>query len=102
MASADKSIKIHLPLENLINTLCNLPTEDLKEVQRRIDQQLNGSDQSKDPLEALEDKEFWESELGREIIAEADDTITRKEVLKATASIKGSMAAAISAERDER
>lgn len=102
MARTEKDVEILLPLENLISTLCKLPPEDLREVKLRIEKQLEALDQFKNSLGELEDKEFWDSELGREIIVEADDTITREEVLRITSKYKGSMAADISAERDER
>lgn len=102
MAITDKDVSIQLPLEKLIETVCKLPAEDLMEVRRRIEVQLQAGHQTEDVPDDLEDQEFWDSELGREIIEEADSSITREEVLKATSSIKGSMAADIRAERDER
>ena len=101
MAITDKDVHIQLPLENLIETVCKLAPEDLMEVKRRIDAQLQISNQTKDTSD-LEDKEFWESELGQEIMDEADSSITREEVLKITSKFKGSMAKLIREERDER
>jgi len=102
MAITDKDVNIQLPLEKLIETVCKLPAEDLMEVRRRIEVQLQAANQTEDGLDVLQDEAFWDSELGREIMEEADSSITREEVLKATSSIKGSMAADIRAERDER
>ena len=96
MAITDKDVHIQLPLENLIETVCKLAPEDLMEVKRRIDAQLQISNQTKDTSD-LEDKE-----LGQEIMDEADSSITREEVLKITSKFKGSMAKLIREERDER
>lgn len=98
MASDSREVEIHLPLETLIETVCNLPPEDLTEIRRRIEARFQQADTS----ESLEDAAFWNTDLGREILAEADSSISREDVLKMTASISGSMAAAIIAERDER
>jgi len=52
--------------------------------------------------ESLEDAEFWDTDLGREILAEADPSISLEEALKMTSRIKGSLASDIIAEREER
>ncbi|MFT5365188.1 MAG: hypothetical protein ACI8V2_000125 [Candidatus Latescibacterota bacterium] len=102
MAITDKDVSIQLPLERLIETVCKLSSEDLMEVRRRIEAQLQTSYQIEDASHDLEDKEFWASDLGQEMMAEADSSITMEEVLKITSKIKGSMAKMISEERDER
>jgi len=99
MADTQKQVQVQLPLDALIETLCKLPPEDLAEVKRRIEERMDGSNQDVHPLE---DTEFWDTELGREMLAEADSSVTREDVWKATSSIKGSLAAAVIAERDER
>ena len=100
MTQAHKEVEIHLPLSRLVDTICNLPPEDLEEVRRQIEDRLQNpfSSEQYDPQE----RQFWESDLGREIIAEADPSISLPEVLKITSKIKGSLAAMISAERAER
>jgi len=102
MTTTDKTVQITLPLENIIDTVCKLSRDELVEVKRRIDKQLLNTGQTDDPLEVLEDREFWDSDLGREIMAEGDPSITREEVLRATSSIPGSLSDVIRAERDER
>lgn len=52
--------------------------------------------------EPIEDLEFWQSELGKYIDAEADERVSIESVRQALAAIPGSMAAEVSAERDER
>jgi hypothetical protein len=49
-----------------------------------------------------EDAQFWESELGQYVAAEADDSIVIEDVRQALSMIPGSLAAEISRERDER
>lgn len=98
MAHSNREVEIHLPLEKLIETVCNLPSEDLTEIKRRIEARLRRADTS----ESLEDAEFWNTDLGREILAEADPSISLEEALKITSRIKGSLASDIVAEREER
>ena len=102
MAATDKTVQITLPLESIIDTVCKLSRDELVEVKRRIDKQLRNAGQTDDPLEALEDREFWDSDLGREIMAEGDPSITREEVLRITSKFKGSMAQIVREERDAR
>lgn len=99
MRSDRKDIEIQLPLETLIDTLCKLPAEDLSEVKRRIEDCLQRADQS---IDGLEDAEFWQTEPGREILAEADHSSSLEDVIKITSRIKGSLAQDIIAEREER
>ena len=98
MAHSNREVEIHLPLEKLIEMVCNLPPEDLTEIRRRIEARLRRADTS----ESLEDAEFWNTDLGREILAEADPSISLDEALKITSRIKGSLASDIIAEREER
>ena len=100
MTQIHKEVEIHLPLTSLVDTICNLPPEDLEEVRRQIEAQLRKPAPSTEY--DLQIREFWESDLGCEILAEADPSISFDEVLKITSKIKGSLAAAISAEREER
>ncbi|GBC82912.1 hypothetical protein HRbin10_02050 [bacterium HR10] len=52
--------------------------------------------------EPVEDLALWQSELGRYIEAEADERISIESVRHTLAAIPGSMAADVSAERDQR
>jgi hypothetical protein len=52
--------------------------------------------------EPIEDLEFWQSELGKYIEAEADERVSIESVRRVLAAIPGSMAAEVSTERDER
>lgn len=100
MAHRSRDVEVHLPLEKLIEAVCNLPAEDLMEVKRRIETRLQkGNTEASEPLDGAD---FWNTEMGRTIRAEADPSISREAILKATASIPGSMAAAVISERDER
>lgn len=98
MAPSSREVEIHLPLEKLIETVCKLPPEDLTEIKGRIEAQLEQTDTA----DSLGDAEFWNTDLGREILAEADPSISLEEVLKITSRIKGSLASDIIAEREER
>jgi hypothetical protein len=98
MAPSNREVEIHLPFEKLIETVCKLPPEDLTEIKRRIEFRLQQTDTS----ESREDTEFWNTDLGREILAEADPSISLDEALKITSRIKGSLASDIIAEREER
>lgn len=100
MSQTPREIEIHLPLETLVKIICRLPQEDLIEVHQRIDEHLK-SQLSNAPL-PIEDPDFWATDVGRMILTEADDSISTEDVLKATSRIKGSLAAEVAAERDER
>jgi hypothetical protein len=50
----------------------------------------------------VEEAQFWESELGQYITAEADGSIAIEDVRQALSVIPGSLATEISRERDER
>ena len=52
--------------------------------------------------ETIEDAWLWDSDVGREIAAEADASVTREEVLAITAKINSSLAGRVCLEREER
>jgi hypothetical protein len=97
MASIDKNAEYNL--EKLIDTLCKLPPDDLKEVKRRLEKQLAESNHSQKSLDDLHEDDLWGLDLGRETV---NDAASMKEVLKITSKFKGSMAKIVSEERDER
>lgn len=80
-----------------MDTICRLPREDLEELRRRIEEQMQTAGQK--PAQTSEEADFWGTDLGREILSEADPTISLDEVLAITAKIKGSLAAHVMAER---
>ena len=86
-------------LEKLIDTLCKLPPDDLKEVKRRLEKQLEESNHSREPLDDLHEDDLWGLDLSRETV---DDAASMREVLKITSKFKGSIAKIVSEERDER
>ena len=86
-------------LEKLIDTLCKLPPDDLKEVKRRLEKQLEDPKHSREPLDDLHEDDLWGLNLSRET---ADDAVSMKEVLRITSKFKGSMAKIVREERDER
>ena len=102
MTSIDKNVEVNLPLKDLIDTLCNLPPDTLREVKRRIERQLQKPDRSQKLLDDLHEDDLWGLEWNR---ASADDTeapTSMEEVLRITAKFKGSMAKIVSEERDGR
>jgi len=97
-------INIPLPMDAFARIISQLPSDVLIELRRQIDQHLRsrrGTDLSA-LRAAVEDHEFWESELGQMIMAEADDRLTLEELRQSLASIKGSLADDVASERDER
>ena len=100
MTQSRKEVEIHLPLDSLVDTICNLPPEDLEEIRQRIEDRLQ--EPGTIPPEAAEEADFWDTDLRREILSEADPSISLEEVLKITSKIKGSLASGIIAEREER
>ena len=58
MTDVDKNVEINLPLENLIDTLCNLPPDTLREVKQRIEKQLQDPDRSQQPLDDLHEDDL--------------------------------------------
>lgn len=100
MALNRKEVEVHLPLENLIDTLARLPAEDLREIERLIHDKLG---MGKEAVPGISyESEFWETRLGREILAKADSSVTLEGVLEITSKIKGSIAADVAREREER
>ncbi len=97
MASIDKNAEPDL--EKLIDTLCKLSPDDLKEVKRRLEKQLEESNHSQEPLDDLHEDDLWGLDLSRETV---NDAASMKEVLRITSKFKGSMAKIVSEERDER
>ena len=102
MTNVDKNVEINLPLENLIDTLCNLPPDTLREVKQRIEKQLQDPDQSQEPLDDLHEDDLWGLEGSRESADGVEAPATMQEVLRITSKFKGSMAKIVSEERDER
>ena len=102
MTNVDKNVEINLPLENLIDTLCKLPPDTLREVKQRIERQLQDSDWSQEPLDYLHEDDLWGLEGNRESADDAEASASIEEVLRITSKFKGSMARIVSEERDER
>ncbi len=105
MPQNPKEVNLHLPLETLINTLCELPDEDLIEVKRRIQERLQDPESTlphKHILNNLEDTEFWKTDLGREILSENGLPVSLEDILRITSKIKNPLASEIIAEREER
>ncbi len=102
MTNVDKNVEINLPLENLIDTLCKLPPDTLREVKQRIERQLQEPDQSQEPLDDLHEDDLWGLGGNRESADGADSPASIEEVLRITSKFKGSMAKIVSEERDER
>lgn len=59
MTNVDKNVEINLPLENLIDTLCKLPPDTLREVKQRIERRLQEPDRSQEPLDDLHEDDLW-------------------------------------------
>ena len=102
MTGIDKNVEINLPLENLIDTLCNLPPDTLREVKQRIEKQLQDPDRSQQSLDGLHEDDLWGLEGSRESADGVEAPASMEEVLRITSKFKGSMAKIVSAERDER
>ena len=66
MTNVDKNVEINLPLENLIDTLCKLPPDTLREVKQRIERQLQDPDRSQEQLDDLHEDDLWGLEGNRE------------------------------------
>ena len=102
MTDVDKNVEINLPLENLIDTLCNLPPDTLREVKQRIERELQDPDRSQQPLDDLHEDDLWGLEGSREGANGVEAPASMEEVLRITSKFKGSMAKMVSEERDER
>ena len=102
MTDVDKNVEINLPLENLIDTLCKLPPDTLREVKQRIEKQLQDPERSQQPLDDLHEDDLWGLEGSRESADDAEAPATMEEVLRITSKFKGSMAKIVRDERDER
>jgi hypothetical protein len=97
-------VQIPIPFSAFVVAIDHLPTEALLELLHateaalatRADTQLAGQ------MFQVEEAQFWESELGQYITAEADDSIAIEDVRQALSVIPGSLATEISRERDER
>ena len=101
MTDVDKNVEINLPLENLIDTLCKLPPDTLREVKQRIERQLQEPDQSQQPLDDLREDDLWGLEGSRESADGAEAPVSMEAVLRITSKFKGSMAKIVSEERLE-
>ncbi len=92
MTNVDKNVEINLPLENLIDTLCKLPPDTLREVKQRIERQLQNSDRSQEPLDDLHEDDLWGLEGSRENADGVEAPASMEEVLRITSKFKGVMA----------
>ena len=101
MTNADKNVEINLPLENLIDTLCNLPPDILREVKQRIERQLQALERSQQPLDDLHEDDLWGLEWSRESADGVEAPASMEEVLRITSKFKGSMAKIVSEKRLE-
>jgi hypothetical protein len=97
-------IQIAIPFSTLVGAINQLPTEALLQLLHAAEATLATRADARPEGQALqgEDAQFWESELGQYVAAEADDSIAIEDVRQALAVIPGSLAAEISRERDER
>ena len=101
MTNVDKNVEINLPLENLIDTLCKLPPDTLREVKQRIERQLQEPDRFQEPLDDLHEDDLWGLEGSRENTDDAEAPASMEEVLRITSKFKGSMAKIVSEKRLE-
>src|SRR5262245_11111408 len=97
-------VQISIPFDTLVRAIDQLPTEALSQLLHITEAALAArtSKRAEGQVAAVEDVEFWESELGQYISAEADASIAIAEVRKAVSPIPGSLATEISRARDER
>ena len=97
-------IQIAIPFSTLVGAINQLPTEALLQLLRATEATLATRADARPEGQGLqgEDAQFWESELGQYVAAEADDSIAIEDVRQALSVISGSLAAEISRERDER
>ena len=97
-------IQIAIPFSTLVGAINQLPTEALLQLLHVTEATLatRADTQPEGQGPQGEDAQFWESELGQYLTAEADDSIAIEDVRQALSIIPGSLAAEISRERDER
>jgi hypothetical protein len=96
--------QISIPVSALVEAIDRLPTEALLQLLHATEAALatRAATRPEGQVIQVEDAQFWESELGQYIAAEADGVIAIEGVRQALAAIPGSLAAEISRERDER
>lgn len=92
MTNVDKNVEINLPLENLIDTLCKLPPDTLREVKQRIERRLQEPDRSQEPLDDLHEDDLWGLEWSLESADGVEAPASMEEVLRITSKFKGAMA----------
>lgn len=102
--SQNSEVQISVPFDTLVKAIGQLPTEALSQLLHVAEATLAArvGIRPEEQIALVEDEEFWESELGQYISAEADASIPIAEVRKALSVIQESLAAEISLERDER
>lgn len=93
-SNTNHEIQIKIPFETLIQIIRQLERNDLIQLHRLLNEMLFET--------STYEEGFWSSELGKYIQQEADDAITHQKVRKALSVIKGSLAAEITAQREER
>lgn len=100
----NNEVQIPIPFDTLVRVIDQLPTEALSQLLHAAETALAARTDTKSEGQVVqvEDEEFWGSELGQYVSAEADTSIAIEEVRKALSVIPGSLAAEISKERDER
>lgn len=103
--SRKREVEMRIPFETLVNLISQLPSKELAELQRRLDillaKKISTSTGEEIAILEPEDVDLWEGELGQYILEEADDSVAIEEVRQALSAIRGSMAAEVSADRDE-
>ena len=97
-------IQIAIPFSTLVGAINQLSTEALLQLLHATAATLATRADVRPEAQMIqgEDVQFWESELGQYVAAEADDSIAIEDVRQALSVIPGSLAAEISRERDER
>jgi hypothetical protein len=102
--SQHSEIQIAIPFSTLVGAINQLPTETLLQLLHATEATLATRADARPEGQVLqgEDAQFWESELGQYVAAEANDSIAIEDVRQALSVIPGSLAAEISRERDER
>ncbi len=101
--SQQNEVRISIPLSEIVRSIDQLPTEALSQLLQAVETALAKRADLKGAGEGIpvEDMQFWESELGQYILAEADENIAIEDVRQALSVIPGSLAMEISRERDE-